>query len=196
MRRDRYSGRHNSRHSGSRCSSRHSDRRKGLYSSFPASYHDCISTTHASPPLPPAPPPPPPPPPTTITTRIRTAGIKNLTNLKTLYVQNEHLTPVRQRYCRQRIPNVGKYNWRVVREEYQQMTAVMCPDMHDGTSCRAPPHPIPYPPQQPHSSPTPTQTQHPNLNLATSPLPSLIQFFAVDFTFNSLQASASYEAAS
>jgi len=77
------------------------------------------------------------------------AGIKNLTNLKTLYVQNEHLTPVRQRYCRQRIPNVGKYNWRMVREEYQQMTSVLCPDMHD-----------------------------------------------VDFTFNSLQASQSYEAAS
>merc|ERR1711988_16827 len=59
------------------------------------------------------------------------ASIKNLTNLKTLYVQNEHLTPVCQRYCRQRIPNVGKYNWRVVREEYQQFTAVLCPDMHD-----------------------------------------------------------------
>ena len=37
------------------------------------------------------------------------ASIKNLTNLKTLYLQNEHLTPVRQRYCRQRIPNVGKF---------------------------------------------------------------------------------------
>eukprot|EP00966_Prymnesium_polylepis_P208605 4832996-Prymnesium_polylepis.1 len=59
------------------------------------------------------------------------ASIKNLTNLKALYVQNEHLTPVRQRYCRQRIPNVGKYNWRLMREEYQRFTSVMCPDMHD-----------------------------------------------------------------
>ena len=42
-------------------------------------------------------------------------GIQNLTNLKELYLQNEHLTPVRQRYCRQRIPNVGKYSWRMVR---------------------------------------------------------------------------------
>ena len=59
------------------------------------------------------------------------ASIKNLTNLKQLYVQNEHLTPVRQRFCRQRIPNVGKYNWRIMREEYEQWTSVLCPNMHD-----------------------------------------------------------------
>jgi len=76
-------------------------------------------------------------------------GIANLTNLKTLYIQNEHLTPVRQRYCRMRIPNVGKYSWRIMRDEYAHYTSVMCEDMHD-----------------------------------------------VDFTFNSLQASASYEATS
>ena len=64
-------------------------------------------------------------------------------------MQNEHLTPVRMKYCRQRIPNVGKYNWRMVREEYRQMTAMVCDNMHD-----------------------------------------------VDFTFNSLQASASYDATS
>ena len=49
----------------------------------------------------------------------------------------------------QRIPNVGKYSWRLLREEYRQMTAVVCDDMHD-----------------------------------------------VDFTFNSLQHSASYDATS
>ena len=76
-------------------------------------------------------------------------GIANLTNLKELYLQNEHLTPVRQRYCRQRIPNVGKYSWRIMREEYRQMTAVVCDNMHD-----------------------------------------------VDFTFNSLQHSQSYDATS
>jgi len=59
------------------------------------------------------------------------AGIANLTNLKELYLQNTHLTPVRQRYCRQRIPNVGKYSWRILREEYRQMTAVVCDDPHD-----------------------------------------------------------------
>ena len=56
---------------------------------------------------------------------------------------------MRQYYCRQRIPNVGKYSWRLLSEEYRQMTAVVCDDMHD-----------------------------------------------VDFTFNSLQHSASYDATS
>ena len=77
------------------------------------------------------------------------ASIQNLTNLKELYLQNEHLTPVRQKYCRQRIPNVGKYSWRIMREEYRQMTAVVCDNMHD-----------------------------------------------VDYTFNSLQHSQSYQATS
>ena len=58
-------------------------------------------------------------------------GIQNLTNLKELYLQNEHLKPVRQYYCRQRIPNVGKYSWRMVREEYREMMAIECDDMHD-----------------------------------------------------------------
>ena len=47
------------------------------------------------------------------------------------------------------LPNVGKYNWRVMREEYDMFTSVLCPDMHD-----------------------------------------------VEFTFNALQASSSYDAAS
>lgn len=76
-------------------------------------------------------------------------GIQNLTNLKELYLQNEHLTPVRQYWCRQRIPNVGKYSWRLLREEYRHMTAVTCDNMHD-----------------------------------------------VDYTFNSLQHSQSYDATS
>ena len=40
------------------------------------------------------------------------SSIKELINLDHLYVQNDHLTPVRQRFCRMRIANVGKYNWR------------------------------------------------------------------------------------
>jgi len=77
------------------------------------------------------------------------ASIQNLTNLKELYLQNEHLTPVRQRYCRMRIPNVGKYSWRLMRDEYRKFTSVVCDNMHD-----------------------------------------------VDFTFNSLQHSSSYDATS
>ena len=77
------------------------------------------------------------------------ASIQNLTNLKIMYVQNEHLKPVRNNYCRQRIPKVGKYNWRHVRDDYRSMMAVLCDDMHD-----------------------------------------------VEFTFNSLQASESYDASS
>lgn len=77
------------------------------------------------------------------------SGIQHLINLKELYLQNEHLTPVRQRYCRQRIPNVGKYSWRILREEYREMTSVVCDNMHD-----------------------------------------------VEFTFNSLQHSSSYDATS
>ena len=77
------------------------------------------------------------------------SSIKELINLDQLYVQNDHLTPVRQRFCRMRIANVGKYNWRIVRDEYALFTSMSCPDMHD-----------------------------------------------VDFTFNSLQASASYDATS
>ena len=52
-------------------------------------------------------------------------------------------------FCRMRIANVGKYNWRIVRDEYALFTSMSCPDMHD-----------------------------------------------VDFAFNSLQASASYDATS
>ena len=123
------------------------------------------------------------------------AGIANLTNLNELYLQNEHLTPVRQKvrdhrgcpgstsrvpcrgpssrasacrglltscashvvptrplavqFCRQRIPNVGKYSWRIMREEYRQWTSVLCDNMH-----------------------------------------------SVEYTFNSLQASSSYDATS
>ena len=75
------------------------------------------------------------------------ASIAELINLKELYLQNEHLKPVRQRYCRTRIPNVGKMNWRQLRDEYHSMVSYVCPDMHD-----------------------------------------------TEFTFNSLQASSSYDA--
>ena len=56
--------------------------------------------------------------------------IAGLTNLKTLHLDNQHLKPVRMRYCGHRIPNTGKYNWRVVRDEYLHWTATICPDTH------------------------------------------------------------------
>lgn len=59
------------------------------------------------------------------------ASIQNLTSLQYLYLQNEHYLPLRKKYCRQRLPNNGKYNYRIVRDEYVQMMAMHCEDMHD-----------------------------------------------------------------
>ena len=76
-------------------------------------------------------------------------GFLDLRDETKLYLANEHLLPLRKKHCGQRLPDVGKYSWRIMREEYNQMTSVLCPDMHD-----------------------------------------------VEFTFNSLQKSSSYEALS
>lgn len=59
------------------------------------------------------------------------ASLQNLTSLQYLYLDNQHYKPLRQKYCRQRLPNNGKYNYRIVRDEYVQMTSVVCEDMHD-----------------------------------------------------------------
>jgi len=58
-------------------------------------------------------------------------SVQNLTSLQYLYLDNEHYKPLRQKYCRQRIPNNGKYSYTIVREQYQEMTSVICEDMHD-----------------------------------------------------------------
>ena len=60
-------------------------------------------------------------------------SIQNLTSLQYMYVQNEHLLPLRRKFCGQRIPNNGKYNWRIVRDEYHQMMGLHCPEgvIHD-----------------------------------------------------------------
>ena len=58
-------------------------------------------------------------------------SLQNLTSLQYLYLDNQHYKPLRQQYCGQRMPNNGKYNYRIVREEYQQMTSVICEEMHD-----------------------------------------------------------------
>jgi Leucine-rich repeat (LRR) protein len=57
-------------------------------------------------------------------------GISALANLQYLYLDHEHLRPLRQRYCRQRLPNLGKYNYRIVRDDYKQMVAMECDQMH------------------------------------------------------------------
>ena len=44
-------------------------------------------------------------------------SIGNLANLKYMYLDNHHLLPLRKRYCGQRLPNLGKYSYRIVREE-------------------------------------------------------------------------------
>ena len=54
-------------------------------------------------------------------------GIRELGELRELYLANEHLLPLRKKFCGQRLPDVGKYSWRVIREEYDQMMASYCP---------------------------------------------------------------------
>ena len=59
------------------------------------------------------------------------ASLKNLTSLQYLYLDDEHYLPLRKYYCGQRLPNVGKYSYSIVRENYLQMDASICEDMHD-----------------------------------------------------------------
>ena len=48
------------------------------------------------------------------------ASIQNLTNLQYLYLDDVHYKPLRQYYCRQRLANNGKSNYRIVRDNYLQ----------------------------------------------------------------------------
>ena len=57
------------------------------------------------------------------------ASIADLQHLEHLYLANDHLRPVRQGYCGQRQnPRLGKYSWRLVREEYHKMMSTYCAD--------------------------------------------------------------------
>ena len=58
-------------------------------------------------------------------------SLANLTSLQYLYVDNEHLGVLRNYYCRQRIPNNGKYSYRIVRDEYHTFASAVCEDPHD-----------------------------------------------------------------
>lgn len=57
--------------------------------------------------------------------------LARLINLRLLYLPNEQLLPLRLRYCQQRLPNLGKYSYRLVREEYQRMATSICPEPYD-----------------------------------------------------------------
>ena len=59
------------------------------------------------------------------------ASLGGLRNIRLFYLPNEQLKPLRLRYCQQRMPAVGKYSYRIVREEYHQMAASICPDPMD-----------------------------------------------------------------
>jgi hypothetical protein len=62
-------------------------------------------------------------------------SLQNLTSLQYLYLDNEHYKPLRQKYCRQRLPNNGKYNYRIVRDEYVQMTSVRALPARERSAC-------------------------------------------------------------
>ena len=57
-----------------------------------------------------------------------------LINLRLLYLPNEQLLPLRLRYCQHRLPNLGKYSYRLVREEYYKMASSICPEPYDTLS--------------------------------------------------------------
>lgn len=60
-------------------------------------------------------------------------SIRDLIKLRELYLAHEHLRPLRQRYCGQRLPDLGKYSYLIVQQEYDQMMASHCPvdQIHD-----------------------------------------------------------------
>ena len=106
-------------------------------------------------------------------------SVQNLSSLQYLYLDNEHYKPLRQKYCRQRIPNNGKYSYTIVREQYQVTAArrlgltPACPPAAHGAPprCRSslpllpattPPHRSPLPLPSHRSSPPllPTAPPH------------------------------------
>ena len=44
---------------------------------------------------------------------------------------NAILDPILNYKCQERIPRNGKYNWRIVRDEYPVMMAKYCPEPYD-----------------------------------------------------------------
>eukprot|EP00322_Chrysochromulina_rotalis_P028694 CAMPEP_0115862040 /NCGR_PEP_ID=MMETSP0287-20121206/17970_1 /TAXON_ID=412157 /ORGANISM="Chrysochromulina rotalis, Strain UIO044" /LENGTH=319 /DNA_ID=CAMNT_0003316447 /DNA_START=102 /DNA_END=1063 /DNA_ORIENTATION=+ len=59
------------------------------------------------------------------------SSVAHLINIRLFYLPNEVLTPLRMHYCGQRMPNVGKYSYRIVREEYTRMSSALCAEPLD-----------------------------------------------------------------
>ena len=57
--------------------------------------------------------------------------LARLINIRLFYIPNQNLRPLRTHYCGQRLPNVGKYNYRIVREEFMRMATSICPEPLD-----------------------------------------------------------------
>ena len=58
-------------------------------------------------------------------------SLQNLTSLQYLYLDVQHYKVLRQKFCRERIPNNGKYNYIIVREQYAEMSSAICEDIYD-----------------------------------------------------------------
>ena len=81
-------------------------------------------------------------------------SIQNLTSLEFLYVQNDHRC--HRKHCRERLPNVGKYNHRFVRDDYVNMMAQN--GTPRGRSNGAGAHPPPSAPDAPPHPPATART--------------------------------------
>jgi len=57
--------------------------------------------------------------------------LARLVNIRLFYLPNEVLTPLRMHYCGQRMPSLGKYSYRIVREEYMRFSQAICPEPLD-----------------------------------------------------------------
>ena len=55
-------------------------------------------------------------------------SIRELRSLDRLYLAVDHLLPLRKRYCGQRLPDLGKYSYIIIRDEYDLMMESHCPE--------------------------------------------------------------------
>ena len=56
------------------------------------------------------------------------SSIRHLINLEELYLDKQHLLPLRRHYCGQRLPDMGKYSWRAIRDNYDLYMSSYCPE--------------------------------------------------------------------
>ena len=92
-------------------------------------------------------------------------SLQNLTSLQYLYLDVQHYQVLRQYYCRQLLPNNGKYNYIIVREAYAprgQTLASPAPDVR-GPAAAPPTPPAPSPPPPPTTPPPPPPPPPPPL---------------------------------